>query len=190
MIWVTSDQHFFHDRPFIYEPRGFKTIWEMNEALFNRWNEVVGLNDTVYMLGDFMLMNDEEGIKLLKRLHGRIHMILGNHDTDTRQKLYESCWNVEEVALAARFNYKKYHFFATHYPCFTGNLEKESLKKCTCNLYGHTHQQTNFFNDIPYMYHVGVNSHDGYPVCMEDVVTQMNDKFEEYKNDSKPLRTL
>ena len=32
-IWFTSDLHFCHDRDFIYGPRGFKSVQEMNEAI-------------------------------------------------------------------------------------------------------------------------------------------------------------
>ena len=154
----------------------------MNQAIVERWNAVVQPEDDVYVLGDIMLNNNDEGLKLLKSLKGRIHIVLGNHDTPTREELYKDCWNVVEVVLAARLKYKKYHFFMTHYPCMTGNLEKESLKQCTLNLYGHTHQQTNFFQDMPYMYHVGVDSHDCAPVHIDQIIEDMENKVKECKN--------
>lgn len=180
-IWLTSDLHFCHDRGFIYEPRGFTNVWSMNEKIVNNWNNVVAVDDDVYLLGDVMLNNNEEGLQLLKQLKGNIHIILGNHDTDTRKELYESCWNVVEVELAAKIKYQGYHFFMTHFPCFTGNLEKESLKKCTCNLFGHTHQHTNFYQDIPFMYHVGVDSHNCTPIHIEQAIADMEAKVEECK---------
>lgn len=78
-------------------------------------------------------------------------------------------------------DYKKYHFYMSHFPTLTGNLEKESLKQMTLNLYGHTHQNSNFYEDRPYMYHVGVDSHDGYPVSLDKIIEEMNDKVEECK---------
>ena len=180
-IYITSDLHFFHDRAFVYEPRGFSNINEMNEAIVKRWNQIVQPEDTVYVLGDIMLNDNEGGIKLLKSLKGHIHIILGNHDTPTREALYKDCENVVEVALAAKLKYKGYHFFMTHYPCFTGNLEKESLKQCTCNLYGHTHQKTNFYQDIPFMFHVGVDSHNCTPVHIDQIIEDMNKKVKECK---------
>ena len=180
-IWFTSDLHFCHNREFVYGPRGFKNVYDMNETLVALWNQKVNPEDTVYLLGDVMLNDNDTGLKLLKQLKGRIHIVLGNHDTDTRAALYETCWNVDEVALAAKLKYKGYHFFMTHYPCFTGNLEKESLKQCTCNLYGHTHQHTNFYQDIPFMYHVGVDSHMCAPVSADEVITDMEAKVKECK---------
>lgn len=151
----------------------------MNDAIVKRWNLKVLPEDEVYLLGDVMLNDNEKGIKLLQSLNGKIHIILGNHDTPTRESLYRECENVVEVALAARLKYKGYHFFMTHYPCNTGNLEKESLKQMTLNLYGHTHQKTNFYKDIPYLYHVGVDSHNCYPVHLDDVIEDMNKKVKE-----------
>ena len=52
----------------------------------------------------------------------------------------------------------------------------------TLNLYGHTHQTTNFYQDMPFMYHVGVDSHDGYPILLDDIIQQMKDKVEECKS--------
>ena len=180
-IWLTSDLHFCHDRAFVYEPRGFKNVFDMNEAIVALWNQKINPEDTVYLLGDVMLNDNDSGLKLLKQLKGHIHIILGNHDTKVREEAYKTCWNVEEVALAARFKYNGYNFFLTHYPCFTANLEKESLKKCICNLYGHTHQKTNFYQDIPFMYHVGVDSHYNAPVNIDEIISDMNDKVNEFR---------
>ena len=33
MIWLTSDLHFFHNREFVYKPRGFNSVEEMNEKI-------------------------------------------------------------------------------------------------------------------------------------------------------------
>ena len=35
-IWLTSDLHFCHNRDFIYEPRGFASVHEMNEAIIKK----------------------------------------------------------------------------------------------------------------------------------------------------------
>ena len=152
----------------------------MNEAYVERWNSVVDNEDDVYVLGDLMLGNNDIGIHYLNQLNGNIHVVLGNHDTPTRQALYQAdAYKIIEIKWAIMLNYKKYHFFMTHFPCMTGNLEKESLKQMTLNLYGHTHQRSNFYEDRPYMYHVGVDSHDGYPVLLDDIIQEMKDKVKE-----------
>lgn len=178
-IWFVADWHFNHNREFIYKPRGFSSIEEMNEAIIERHNSVVAPDDDVYVLGDLMLGDNEKGIECLRRLHGRLHITVGNHDTDRRIALYQTLPNVIEIDDAIRFKCVGYHFFLTHYPCMTGNLERESLKQVTCNLYGHTHQRTNFYEDRPYMYHVGVDSHNCYPVEINQIIGEMNSKVKE-----------
>jgi len=181
MIFVTSDLHFNHDREFIYKPRGFESVQEMNEGIIERWNAVVHDDDIVYLLGDVCLGGGTPEMlntnrKLIERLNGKIHIIAGNHDTDNRIVMYNTCTNVIDVKWADVLHYKKYHFYLSHYPSLTANLQKESLKQCTCNLYGHTHQNENFFNDIPFMYHVGVDSQNCYPVLLDVIIEEMEQK--------------
>lgn len=177
-IFVTSDTHFGHDREFIWKARGFNSVEEMNETYISRWNEVVSPTDEVYILGD-LILGDKSNIEYLKRLNGYIHIALGNHDTPNRQKMYAALPNVVEMAWAIKLDYKKHHFLMSHFPMLTGNLEKESLKQMTLNLYGHTHQTSNFYNDMPFLYHVGVDSHNGYPVLLDNIIEEMYQKVEE-----------
>lgn len=161
----------------------------MNLAQVQKWNETVEDDDDIYALGDLML-GDSNNIEFIKQLKGKIHIVLGNHDTANREKMYRELPNVVEIAeVGIRLQYKKHHFILTHYPMLTGNLEKESLKQMTLNLYGHTHQLTNFYNDMPFMYHVGVDSHNGYPVLLDDIIEEMYAKFEECKKflDEEPV---
>ena len=183
-IFLTSDTHFGHDREFLWGPRGFRSIQEHDEAIIANWNEVVGSDDDVYILGDLMLGDNTHGVKCVERLNGKIHLIRGNHDTDTRLwKVYPSIKNiVEYCGCADMLTYKKYHFYLSHFPTLTANLEKESLKQCTLNLFGHTHQKDNFFQDLPYMYHVGLDSHHNTPVLLDDIIEEMKQKVEECKS--------
>ena len=179
MIYLTSDLHFGHDREFIWKVRGYDSVQAMNLAQVEKWNKVINDDDDVYVLGDLML-GDPSNIEFIKQLNGHIHIVLGNHDTANREKMYRELSNVVEVAeVGLKLNYKKHHFVLTHYPMLTGNLEKESLKQMTLNLYGHTHQLNNFYNDMPFMYHVGVDSHNGHPVLLDDIIEEMYAKVKE-----------
>lgn len=181
MIWLTSDLHFNHDKEFIWKARGFNSVQEMNSAIVERYREVVKPEDTIYILGDLMMgQKIDENLDLIKSLPGQIVIIRGNHDTDNRVSLYKSFGVPVYDALSLKYN--GYHFYLSHYPTLTGNLEKESLKQCTLNLFGHTHQQGNFFYDLPYMYHVGVDSHNCYPVSIDTVIEDMKQKVQECKD--------
>lgn len=183
MFWFTSDLHLGHDKQFIWGPRGFNSIQEMNETIVNRWNTVVDVYDTVYVLGDLMLGDNKIGVNYLNQLNGMLCVIRGNHDTNTRIDLYErDCANIIEVCDARYLKHGKYHFYITHYPCLTGNLEKESLTQMTLNLHGHTHSQKKFFYDLPYCYNVGMDAHNCTPINIEEIIEDMKNKVEECKN--------
>ena len=182
-IWLSSDYHFNHDREFIYKPRGFNSIEEMNQAIIARHNELVNDEDDVYVLGDLMLGDNEAGLDCIEQLKGKIHIVLGNHCTNVREMKYRYlARNVVEVAPAIRLKYHKYHFFLTHFPCMTGNLEHESLTQTTCSLHGHTHSKQKFYNDIPFMYNVAVDAHDCYPVEIEDIIADMEAEVKKCKS--------
>lgn len=177
-IFFTSDTHFGHNRGFMYEPRGFHSIEEHDKEIIRKWNEVVSPEDTVYLLGDLMLNDNEHGMECLKRLNGNIKIIWGNHDTDTRKALYETLPNVEILGYATVVKIDKYHFYLCHYPTYTSNLENGApLSQHMINLYGHTHQHgSNFYHDIPFMYHIGLDSHNNYPVSFEQVIIDIKNE--------------
>ena len=171
MVFVTSDLHFCHDREFIWGARGYADVNEMNEAQVRKWNEVVTDEDEVWVLGDLMLGDFEKGLSYLKQLKGKIHVCLGNHDTSKREQAYRDLgWDVQ---LCARMKYKKISFDLSHYPTITHNIDEKELWQVVVNLYGHIHQTSNFYHDDPWMYHVGVDSHDGYPVSMDQVLADI-----------------
>ena len=186
-IFVSSDYHFNHDREFLWKARGFNSVDEMNEAIIANHNSVITDEDDIYILGDICLGGGAPGITdknqaLIERLNGRIHVILGNHDTPARQKMYMMCKNVVDVKYADMIHYRGYHFYLSHFPTITSNLEKETLKQCTICLFGHTHQNNNFFMDMPFMYHVGVDSHNCTPVLLDDAIEDMKAKVKECLN--------
>ena len=176
-IWFTSDLHFGHDRAFIYSPRGFTSVEEMNLAIQTRWNQVIDSRDEVYILGDLMLGNNSMGMELLSTLNGQLHIIRGNHDTDARIELYKTLSNVVEICDAKFLKIDGYHFYLTHFPCFTGNLEKEALKQMTLNLSGHTHSTNKFYMDCPFIYNVAVDAHNCYPINFETIIHDMKEKI-------------
>lgn len=145
------------------------------------WNNLVLPDDTVYILGDLMLNDNEHGLRCLNRLMGHKIIVLGNHDTDKRIGLYSSN-GFEVIGYSTVLKYNNYHFYLSHFPTLTGNFENENLKQMFINLYGHTHQKTNFYKDRPYMYHVGVDSHKCAPVALEQIIVDINKQVEKCKS--------
>ena len=56
----------------------------------------------------------------------------------------------------------------------TSNLDADPhLRANLLNLYGHTHQKSKFYEDRPYMFHVGLDSNDNTPILLDDVIELM-----------------
>lgn len=186
-IYFTSDTHFGHNRPFVYQARGFSCIEDMNETFVENWNRVVTPSDRVYHLGDTFL-DSYANADLFSRLNGKIHLLCGNHDTKAKVSYLLEKGYIVSAAVADVLVYKKRRFWLSHYPCITTNIQmsSENLAKGSRNrmidLYGHTHQLTNFFvlNDesIPFMYHVGVDSHGFSPVHVDTVISDVRNQTE------------
>jgi calcineurin-like phosphoesterase family protein len=113
-IYLSSDLHFEHDREFIWGARGYSSVDEMNKEQLRKYNEIITDEDDVYLLGDLMLGDVEVGKEFLSQLKGKIHVIIGNHDTSARIKIYESFgWDVQYATV---IKYKKHQFYLSHYP--------------------------------------------------------------------------
>lgn len=186
MIWLTSDTHFGHDKDFIYSPRGFRNVAEMDKTLIENWNKVIKPNDTVYHLGDLMLGDNQNGLKCLNQLNGHINIILGNHDSANRAKLYSAVLGskADILGYATLLKYKGYIFYLSHYPTITSNNDIDKpLKAKIINLCGHTHQQENFYDNIPTIYHVGVDSHNNTPVALDTIIEDIQLKHKEIEGE-------
>lgn len=85
MIYYISDLHLGHRRVIEMDSRPFETIEQMDETIMARWNERVTEEDDVYIVGDFAYRNAYTASWYLRRLKGRKHLIIGNHDYNTLQ---------------------------------------------------------------------------------------------------------
>lgn len=78
--WFTSDLHFGHANIIEYSGRPFRDVHAMNEALIDRWNELVQPHDTVWVLGDVAMGRIADTLPLVGRLAGYKLLLAGNHD--------------------------------------------------------------------------------------------------------------
>lgn len=183
MIYFTSDWHFFHNKSFIYEPRGFSSVEEMNETIIKNHNNIVKEDDIIYCLGDCMLNDNQKGMECINRLNGHKKIILGNHDTNARIELYKTLPNIEVLGYADIIKYNGYHFYFSHYPTITSNYdENQPLKQIILSLHGHTHDCRKFYQDNPTMYNVALDAHNNTPVSIDQIIEDIKAKREEYKN--------
>lgn len=129
MIYFTADTHFGHAAVIRLCNRPFATIEEMDGTLVANWNAVVRPKDEVYHLGDFAFTDPGP---IVRRLNGRIHLVLGNHDI------------VPKVTAAGRFasirdvgwvRWEGRRFFLSHY---SHRVWRKSGRG-SFHLFGHSH---------------------------------------------------
>lgn len=160
MNFYISDTHFGHSNIIRYDNRPFDTTEQMDDVMVDRWNDVVGDNDTVYILGDFSWHKEAETIAILDRLSGHKVLIKGNHDRISPQIAKQ----FDKVCDYLELTDNDERVIMSHYPIPFWNGQFRD----TVHLYGHVHNshQWNFcqswqkelqqIQDIPMrMYNVG-----------------------------------
>lgn len=183
-LFVTSDTHFGHQAEFLWRPRGFSSVEEMNEAIIERWNSVVKPNDRVLHLGDTMLNDNNIGIQCMNRLNGSICLIYGNHDTFARQaSITLNCPTIIHLGYAHRFKYGKLSFYVSHYPTLTANWDEKHFSQHVISLHGHTHSKEKWMDEEnPFLYNVCLDAHNCYPVAIDDIIVDVRKKFLELRD--------
>lgn len=174
-VFFTSDLHFGHQKDFIWAPRGFGSSEEADETIIQKWNSIVSCLDDVYVLGDLMLGNNEAGLRKVQRLNGNLHVILGNHDTSERIKLYKEVPKIIEIHYGLPVKIAGYRFFLSHYPTLCGNHDDgKTLKRKTINLCGHTHTKDPWCDwDKGVIYHCELDAHNCKPVEIEEIIKDL-----------------
>lgn len=135
MNYFIADLHFGHANVLSFDNRLFKDIEEHDRMLINNWNEVVGYEDDVYILGDISFLSSPKTILILRQLNGEKHLIIGNHDgkllknRDFRNEFVEIC-HYKELDIGNGKSVVLSHypmpFFKNHYYNWI-------------HLYGHVH---------------------------------------------------
>jgi calcineurin-like phosphoesterase family protein len=172
-VWLMSDLHLGHNQEFVYKKRGFGSIEEHNEVLIANIKACVGENDDFYILGDLTLGDLDAAAAYLRQIPGKVHIILGNHDTDRRVEFYESLgWDVQ---FATIIRWGKYRFYLSHYPTKTANPGEDKLSLALINVYGHSHQDWNWKSDEPFYYCVCPEANNNHPIEISKMIDDMHE---------------
>lgn len=138
MTYFISDTHFNHKNIIEYCDRPFETVEEMDEYIVNKWNSVVGKDDTVYHLGDFALGMHQDQVKdLLRKLNGEIILIMGNHDRKGKG-WFEACGFKEVHKKGFELELVSGKYILSHRP---QTLDK--IPEGYVNIHGHIHNHNN-----------------------------------------------
>lgn len=142
-IWFTSDLHLGHRNVIRFCNRPFTDEKEMGPALIQNWNDTVGDDDIVFILGDTFWFNDSTAIKkvLSKLKGGAIYILPGNHDDFERYYRVDDprivlCQDIVVVWITEECKKTK-EIWLSHYPMMTWPHREND----TYQFFGHIHSQ-------------------------------------------------
>lgn len=172
-VFFTGDLHLGHKNLLTREPRPFKTISEQDEVIIANWNQVVPYQGgKVFILGDFFWYGPRKALQILERLHGRKHLILGNHDKTCKKKemrpYFASVSPLLEVYFQVPPENKKQLIVMCHYSMRVWNKRHWG----SWHLFGHSHGK---LPPLGKSFDVGVSAEgNNYtPISLSEVVRRM-----------------
>ena len=171
-LFFTADTHFGHANIILFNKRPFRDLEDMDRGLVERWNATVPEDGVVFHLGDFCMGGPTEWNELLDRLHGKIYLILGNHDI--RNIKQGAMGRFELVSQQMTIRVGDQPIILNHNPflCYGGSYRD------TWQLFGHVHSGPAAHAGLdhprlkmlfPMQYDVGVDNNDYRPVSFSEV---------------------
>ena len=179
-VWFTSDLHFCHANVIKYDGRPYKDVEEMNESLIENWNHYIDKDDVVFYLGDLSFdRSGKQTQEIVKRLNGKIHYVLGNHDDERdirKLNRFETISDYINLSVPDEDNPRKRQgIMMMHYPI----LSWDKAHHGDWHLHGHCHQSLVKQNPEYYKRKVldmGCNGWDYCPTHYTDVKQIMMSK--------------
>ena len=102
--FITADTHFGHAEAISYFKRPFADVKLMDDALIDGINDVVGVDDTLYHLGDFVgpvegsTSKTKHACAIRERIKcRRIILVRGNHDPHGKERYDELFDSVHDL---------------------------------------------------------------------------------------------
>lgn len=168
MDYFIADTHFGHEK--MRARRGFASVEEMDEALIANWNARVGDADDVYIAGDLIYRNERPAEDYLRRLRGRKHLAVGNHDRAWMRTVRLAEW-FAEAAFVLEGERKGTSFTVCHYPMMDWYRRRHGAHL----IYGHIHETTAepyypFLQTVPRAYNAGVDVNNLRPVTLSELI--------------------
>lgn len=180
-IWFTADTHFCHDNIVRFSGRPFANGAEMNEEIIRRWNETVPEDGIVFHLGDFCLGGSKDWNDIMYRLHGKIYLILGNHDMKNIKQGFMGRFELVTQQMTIRVGGQSIILNHNPFLAYGGSYRD------VWQLFGHVHSGplSNTGLDLPRLkmlfplqYDVGVDNNDFRPVSFAQVKARIEAQLE------------
>lgn len=151
-VFFIADTHFGDKNIIKYEGRPFNSVEEMNEALIEKWNSVVGTVDTIFVVGDFI--SDIDSFDVIRKLKGRIKLIVGNHDKPLIEEYskYPSVQVIDYPIILDNF------WMVSHEPMYITENSPYA------NIFGHIHKNPMYLTVSSRSYCVCVERNNYTPI--------------------------
>jgi calcineurin-like phosphoesterase family protein len=183
-LFFTADTHFGCRSQMIVFKRPFKKVAEMDRAMIERWNELIGPQDTVYHLGDFGIHRDfgpnsdqlGDIHAIFQLLNGHKILIMGNHDRESGP-VWGLPW-AHKTKEPMAIHVEGQEIWLTHFPPKGPWPGKDSGAWC---LYGHVHGRS---RPKPNCFDVGVDCSDFRPVGYAEIRERMELLKGNFRNSS------
>lgn len=185
-----SDLHFGHKNILSFDNRPFSSIEEHDKFLINSWNNKVGIDDDVWILGDISWHNPTKTIEIFNQLNGIKHLCKGNHDSKLLknrqvQNLFVEICDYKEIQIENGVGIVLCHY---PIPCYNNHFYG------WYHLYGHVHssfewnmmernryEMTELYNKTCKMYNVGCMM--PYMNFEPKTLTEIGDSYNTYEID-------
>lgn len=185
-----SDLHLGHVNCLAFDNREFPNIEAHDNTIIERWNNAVGIDDDVWILGDISWYNATKTVELFKRMNGTKYLCAGNHDkrllkNKDVQGLFAEITSYKELQLTDGFGIVLCHY---PIPCYNHHYYG------WVHLYGHVHTsfEWNMMKQVQYemqalydrksrMYNVGcmVPGMDYTPRTLDEILEIFETKKQE-----------
>ena len=180
MMYFISDLHFGHKNCLAFDNRNFPSIEAHDNYLIKQWNEKVGPDDEVWILGDVSWHNVTRTTEIFRQLNGIKNLCIGNHDKNyLKNKDFRDCF--KEICHYKEIEFNDMFIVLSHYCIPDFNMHYYGAY----HLYGHVHtswewnmcRQWKYQSEALYdkpcrMYNVGcmIPEYNFAPQTLEEIV--------------------
>ena len=172
-VFFTADTHFGHGGALGLYRRPFASVAQMDAAMVQAWQSVVGAADEVWHLGDFAVGRRVDSAALLATLPGRKHLVTGNNDPDAVTSLHG--WS--SVQSYAEVTVDGTRLVLCHYAFRTWH----DMGRGAWNLHGHSHGR---LKPLPHQVDVGVDAWNFRPITLAAAVTVKRPRASQIQDDA------
>lgn len=181
--FVIGDTHFGHEgmcsftNPDGSKLRPWHNLEDMHRDMIERWNDTVRPRDRVIHLGDFAW--NRRSLYIIPKLHGRKHLVLGNHDVFQSEDYLRTTHDEDGVELPnpTRFvklwgAYVEHKIIFTHLPVHPSTLGN----RFAINIHGHLHNAVIHNQEFGTVdgryYNVSCEQTDFRPIELEELLSK------------------